>query len=154
MNFTWYFEIRPCQRCKGHPPCSVPPRAWWWLTSHNLSSSWPWRCETNTQSEGQRKKKTGRATRWWFAVACCLRNLLIFLKSTWQTFLSTLNQFTYMTISFLMGLLETKAVASFSSVIGSVAFTMFWNMVLFLCGEKQVTSTGLLFYSFCDHIFD
>lgn len=56
VNFPWYFEIRPCQRCKGHPPCSVPPRAWWWLTSHNLSSSWPWRCETNTQSEGQRKK--------------------------------------------------------------------------------------------------
>lgn len=93
-----------------------------------------------THSQRDKEKKTGRATRWWFAVACCLRNLLIFLKSTWQTFLSTLNQFTYMTISFLMGLVETKAVASFSSVIGSVAFTMFWNMVLFLCGEKQVTS--------------
>lgn len=45
---------------------------------------------------------------------------------------------TYMTISFRMGLLETNSVASFSSVIGSVAFTMFWNMVLFLRDDKQV----------------
>lgn len=40
----------------------------------------------------------------------------------------------YMTISFLVGLLDTKDADSFSSVIGSVAFTMFWNMVLFLRG--------------------
>lgn len=45
--------------------------------------------------------------------------------------------YTYMTISFLMGLLETNSVASFSFVIGSVAFTMFWNMVLFLQEQQQ-----------------
>lgn len=27
--------------------------------------------------------------------------------------------------------------ASFSSAIGSVAFTMFWNIVLFLCKNRQ-----------------
>lgn len=32
--------------------------------------------------------------------------------------------------------------ASFSSVIGSVAFTMFWNMVLFLHENKRVRSPG------------
>lgn len=49
---------------------------------------------------------------------------------------------TYMTISFLVGLLETKPMASFSSVIGSVAFTMFWNMVLFLWwGEGENSQT-------------
>ncbi len=46
-----------------------------------------------------------------------------------------------MTISFLTGLLDTKAMASFSSAIGSVAFTMFWNMVLFLQEDKQMDQT-------------
>lgn len=33
--------------------------------------------------------------------------------------------------------------ASFSSVIGSVAFTMFWNMVLFLCEDKKTNTDSM-----------
>lgn len=38
----------------------------------------------------------------------------------------------YMIISFLVGLLETKFIFSFSSGIPSMVSTIFWNIVLFL----------------------
>lgn len=53
-----------------------------------------------------------------------------------------LESVTYITISFLVELLEIYSMACFSSGIGSVAFTMFWNMVLFLCDEMADSQTN------------
>ena len=46
---------------------------------------------------------------------------------------------THMMISLRVELLETYAMASFSSSMGSVAFTMFWNMVRFLHTHNTIS---------------
>ena len=51
---------------------------------------------------------------------------------------------THMTISLRVELLEMYAMASFSSSMGSVAFTMFWNMVRFLHTHTHNTISPLM----------
>lgn len=43
-----------------------------------------------------------------------------------------------MIISFLVGLVETKSILSFSSGMPSTDSTIFWNIVLFLREDKEV----------------